>query len=646
MPPTLVRTTPTSGATGVPTSAAVEATFSEAVASASVTSATFSVAPQGATTPLLGTFTVAGPQVTFQPSAPLTPGTTFAVTITTGITDLTGNALASGGSFTFTTVSNGAPVASAGTDQDVGTGEAVGLDGTASADPEGEPLTYAWTQTGGPAVALAGATTATPSFTAPAEVCTLRFTLTVADPQNGTGASSVLVRVWRDKTKVVLVSAATGDDANGGALGAPVKTIGRGIALAGARGAGAGVYVAAGTYGESLIVPAGLAIYGGFSDGTWERASPPTSSPTIVSGGTRAVTLSNANGAVLDGLAITSAPATGSGESSIGVLVSSSTDVGIAGCAITAGDGFTGASGASGTSGNAGAPGSGGGAGHCDSTGPSAAGAGGTGGWAVVRGGDGGLGGYETCDWFSICSQTFTDGTSGTAGSSAGVGGAGGAAGRTSGASGTAGSAGNGGSTGAAGVAGLDYGRIDGTGYLPAGSGGAGGSGTAGGGGGGGGGSAGQWGIFTYPGAGNGGGGGGAGGAGGFGGQGGTGGGGSFGIVAYGSAVTVTGGSITTGDGGNGGSGGSGGPGGQGGEGGTGNSSCANEIGASGGGGRGGNGGWGGQGGGGSGGPSLGVAYDPTTTATLTGTAVTVGTAGLGGTPNGPAGIAATTLQR
>ena len=63
---------------------------------------------------------------------------------------------------------NQAPTADAGGDQTVAGGSGtVNLDGTASSDPDGDALTYAWTQTGGAGVTLSGADTATPSFTAP-----------------------------------------------------------------------------------------------------------------------------------------------------------------------------------------------------------------------------------------------------------------------------------------------------------------------------------------------------------------------------------------------------------------------------------------------------------------------------------------------
>ncbi|MFL5376271.1 MAG: PKD domain-containing protein, partial [Myxococcales bacterium] len=60
-----------------------------------------------------------------------------------------------------------APIANAGTDQAVASGASVTLDGSASSGPAGLPLTFAWSQSSGPAVVLTGADTATPSFTAP-----------------------------------------------------------------------------------------------------------------------------------------------------------------------------------------------------------------------------------------------------------------------------------------------------------------------------------------------------------------------------------------------------------------------------------------------------------------------------------------------
>lgn len=64
---------------------------------------------------------------------------------------------------------NRAPLAHAGSDQSVRAGMPVTLDGRASADPDGDPLRYAWTlavRPAGSAAFLDGANSAAPSFTA------------------------------------------------------------------------------------------------------------------------------------------------------------------------------------------------------------------------------------------------------------------------------------------------------------------------------------------------------------------------------------------------------------------------------------------------------------------------------------------------
>jgi hypothetical protein len=79
---------------------------------------------------------------------------------------------------------NHEPSADAGDDQTVAEDVAVSLDGTDSFDPDGDTIILSWVQTSGPAVSLAGANTAQPSFTAPLvgpTGATLAFELTVSD---------------------------------------------------------------------------------------------------------------------------------------------------------------------------------------------------------------------------------------------------------------------------------------------------------------------------------------------------------------------------------------------------------------------------------------------------------------------------------
>lgn len=83
-----------------------------------------------------------------------------------------------------TVAANVGPTANAGSTAAVSGGTTVLLNGAASTDGDGDTLTYSWAQTGGTAVTLTGANTATPSFVAPAAtgaIQNLTFALTVSD---------------------------------------------------------------------------------------------------------------------------------------------------------------------------------------------------------------------------------------------------------------------------------------------------------------------------------------------------------------------------------------------------------------------------------------------------------------------------------
>ena len=91
---------------------------------------------------------------------------------------------------------NSAPVANAGADVTVGAGSGVTLDGSKSTDPDGDSLTYAWTQVGTSpaAVTLTGDSTVKPTFT-PTDLGTYTFSLVVSDGKLQSAADEVQVTV-------------------------------------------------------------------------------------------------------------------------------------------------------------------------------------------------------------------------------------------------------------------------------------------------------------------------------------------------------------------------------------------------------------------------------------------------------------------
>jgi hypothetical protein len=101
-PPTVTDVSPQDGVIDVALNASLSANFSEAVAPASVSGASFKVVKSGGAT-VAGTLSVSGVSVSFTPSASLAPSTAYIVTISTAVTDLSGNALAAPFSWGFTT---------------------------------------------------------------------------------------------------------------------------------------------------------------------------------------------------------------------------------------------------------------------------------------------------------------------------------------------------------------------------------------------------------------------------------------------------------------------------------------------------------------------------------------------------------------
>jgi hypothetical protein len=104
IPPTVLSSIPISNATVVAVNVAPSVIFSEAMNSTTITSSTFTL-KQG-TTPVAGTVTYSGNTAKFAPAAVLAGNTVYTATITTGVKDAAGNALAANHSWSFTTIAS------------------------------------------------------------------------------------------------------------------------------------------------------------------------------------------------------------------------------------------------------------------------------------------------------------------------------------------------------------------------------------------------------------------------------------------------------------------------------------------------------------------------------------------------------------
>lgn len=101
-------------------------------------------------------------------------------------------------------VPNKAPVANAGQARSVMGPTSATLNGSQSKDPEGENITYNWTQTGGPKVTLSGQTQSNATIQVPAvnALTPYTFTLTVTDPEGLASTDTVVINNEASKPEV------------------------------------------------------------------------------------------------------------------------------------------------------------------------------------------------------------------------------------------------------------------------------------------------------------------------------------------------------------------------------------------------------------------------------------------------------------
>ncbi|MEQ9665068.1 MAG: Ig-like domain-containing protein [Phycisphaerales bacterium] len=162
----------------------------------------------------------------------------------------------------FVQANDDAALVDAGADRTAQEGASVQLTAVTE-DPEGQTLTYAWTQTGGPAVVLTDADGATPTFVAPEGVVNtdLEFQVTVSDGTNtSTDSITITVEANDDKPRITSAPNLSVDEGEVVSLGVvAVDPEGQGLSYAWTQTGGPAVsLVNADTDAPSFVAPEGV----------------------------------------------------------------------------------------------------------------------------------------------------------------------------------------------------------------------------------------------------------------------------------------------------------------------------------------------------------------------------------------------------